>query len=542
MTASPPAATSSVHAAPVVLAEVKITSLTHPTNGATGQYFFFSKDQWQAAFGAAPSGTHFIHQWRSDAQIWCGNVVVWDNDNGVHGRREPGSASAKGQWQINDMIRPVRGEVKITSLTDPAAVQDENSAESAMIRFTAAAQSAPADTFELNDAQRKVWGKKGERLEKMLATSVLVDARYLIALAKEGRRVPRCQDLPDAAKITPSNVQILRLWAKAGSNWWTQAMLPVLVLSYGWLSKEHPDPVGEQLKAMSGVLEAMLATARKMGGEHCTIGVWQDYTALPQYPRSDAENFEFKSGLEMINEWYMHPGLPVLAMTRAPTKSGLWSERPEHSNLKPYGNRAWCFFEMNASSIMKHQAMLWDFKRLGSTGKECCPKGQVICARCFNVHKLKTRKPPRAPPVLEKEIREGTASGALAFTNSGDADVVIRAYARGFAACFESGATITYANLNWGDAEAVVLAETLQFVAAHCKPANPVTICLAYKASDGEATTLRKASGVGNSFSYEKHKLITQSLAGCTNYKLEGHGVTPPTAPANQKSGFCMIS
>ena len=70
----------------------------------------------------------------------------------------------------------------------------------------------------------------GESLEPLLEHTTLVDARYLVALAEAGGIVPRWQDLPECAKITPANVWRLRVCADGH-------MLPVCVLSYPWLDK-----------------------------------------------------------------------------------------------------------------------------------------------------------------------------------------------------------------------------------------------------------------------------------------------------------------
>ena len=36
---------------------------------------------------------------------WSGNVHVWNNKNGLHGRREPKSDSGPAQWAVGDKIK-----------------------------------------------------------------------------------------------------------------------------------------------------------------------------------------------------------------------------------------------------------------------------------------------------------------------------------------------------------------------------------------------------------------------------------------------------
>ena len=65
----------------------------------------------------------------------------------------------------------------------------------------------------------------GEAIDALLEAVDLVDARYLVALAGAGGVLPRAQELPASAKITPATCWRLRGWPELFST-------PVLVLSY----------------------------------------------------------------------------------------------------------------------------------------------------------------------------------------------------------------------------------------------------------------------------------------------------------------------
>ena len=65
----------------------------------------------------------------------------------------------------------------------------------------------------------------------------LIDLEYVIALAEGGGIAPRWQEVPAAAKIGPADVWRLRCSKQLSS-------LPVVVLSYPWLDKGHPDRTG----------------------------------------------------------------------------------------------------------------------------------------------------------------------------------------------------------------------------------------------------------------------------------------------------------
>ena len=185
------------------------------------------------------------------------------------------------------------------------------------------AEAAPAVLKERSGDESWTAWCGGTSFEQLLETMDLVDARYLVALGEAGGVVPRWQELPQEARITPARLWWLRGWT------WTFT-LPVLVLSYPWLDREHPDRLGEQLRRIVPILSALLASAREVGGEHQTVGVAWDYACLPQKPyATDGEHERFKRGLSAINRWYSHPHTIVLLCTGAlPTGTAYRSVRP----------------------------------------------------------------------------------------------------------------------------------------------------------------------------------------------------------------------
>mmetsp|Transcript_23518 Transcript_23518/g.75304 ORF Transcript_23518/g.75304 Transcript_23518/m.75304 type:complete len:302 (+) Transcript_23518:98-1003(+) len=132
----------------------------------------------------------------------------------------------------------------------------------------------------------------GEAIDALLTHTPLIDIEYLIALAEHGGIVPRHQEVPRAALITPANVWRLRQWPFIDS-------LAVLVLSYPWLDPWHPDALGEQLRTWLPLFKLMLGAA-KQGSPHATVGVFQDFACLPQKPRTDPDETRFRASLYAI--------------------------------------------------------------------------------------------------------------------------------------------------------------------------------------------------------------------------------------------------
>ena len=108
----------------------------------------------------------------------------------------------------------------------PTAAQAEAAAEALRIITKVVVAKANALAPHERPEDYSDWSRLGGAwLEPLLEHTTLIDARYFLALADAGGIVPRWQELPEAARITPANVW--RLKTAAG---WCQ--LPVLVLSY----------------------------------------------------------------------------------------------------------------------------------------------------------------------------------------------------------------------------------------------------------------------------------------------------------------------
>jgi hypothetical protein len=113
-------------------------------------------------------------------------------------------------------------------------------------------------------------------LKQALLDTVLVDAAWLAALADNGEVLPRCQAVPDAARVT---LEEMEAWSDDKSE-----TVGVLVVSYAWLDIHHPDPHGEQLQNMAFVFRAFAGSAaQKRKG--CRVGVFLDVRRALSIPR-----------------------------------------------------------------------------------------------------------------------------------------------------------------------------------------------------------------------------------------------------------------
>ena len=215
------------------------------------------------------------------------------------------------------------------------------------------------------------WRKNGgAELEPLLVFTTLVCVRWLLKFAKgeilptwqQGRKgvVPAWQQLPTEAVVTVTQLR--------RSKW--SYGLPVGVLSYGWASRHHPDPTGEQLQRLVPMLEAIVAECNHIGGLDFTWGIMWDYLSLPQRgrtlgydaavdDRTPVERARFGMGLSHINIWYgaMYTHKLVLNMPMP----------ADAENQAEYSRRGWCIFERLLSSVVSNMWCYLELNKMDGT-------------------------------------------------------------------------------------------------------------------------------------------------------------------------------
>ena len=165
--------------------------------------------------------------------------------------------SASGCRAIADRLGRLKDEAERLARTKEAS---ENASPSRM--------RPPAKSYE----QQSKWDSLGATtLKQAFASCDMIDARWLVSLAKTGGRVPRNQDIPPEAIV---NLEEMEAWDDPYS-------LGALVVSYPWLGgSSHPDPNGEILHKLSLILDAYASKASAIPS--CRIGVFWSYCSLPQ--------------------------------------------------------------------------------------------------------------------------------------------------------------------------------------------------------------------------------------------------------------------
>ncbi|EOD20511.1 hypothetical protein EMIHUDRAFT_101855 [Emiliania huxleyi CCMP1516] len=315
----------------------------------------------------------------------------------------------------------------------------------------------PASTLtsatDLGVAEEKLekWRELGgDDLEPVLASSAfaLLDAQWIISHAEAGGVLAHRQALPEEAFLSLADL-VEATGECAGS-------LPVAALSYPWLTKDHPDPLGANLSRVARALKALLTGVRSFR----RLGVFWDFGSLHQHPdpingvmRTDEQNALFKQGLDCLGTLYSHKYTTVLRLTSAGQHGGFFSPllaSTTGTNVAEYFDRGWCYTEASWASLTKNGALSLDLGRMRNEKEYDCRSLIRECVQGGG------RRPPLLPSAFAVELE------TKSFTNGkDDKPLVKRLYEAAFEEQFEAAARLSYADLGWGDAEAVQLAEVL---------------------------------------------------------------------------------
>ena len=196
------------------------------------------------------------------------------------------------------------------------------------------------------EEQLSLWRKLGgDALKSVLASGAvaLLDARWIIRHAEAGGVLTHRQALPKEAFLSLADL------VKAIGKY---TFFPVATLSYPWLTKDHPDPRGANLRRVAKALRALLSGRYSDGRPMIPrLGVFWDFGSLHQHPdpangvmRTEEQNALFKQGLGCLGTLYSHPHTLVLRLTSFPAGHKT-EDQAEGTNVAAYFDRGWCFTE-----------------------------------------------------------------------------------------------------------------------------------------------------------------------------------------------------
>jgi len=349
-----------------------------------------------------------------------------------------------------------------------------------------------------------------ERARKILESQALKLLRVDWLLAQPADYVlQRCQDLPAEAFL--SGAQAAKLWMDN---------LRIAVLSYGWLTKQHPDPNGHHMRRVRKCLQRLREWQPWASNVE---GVFWDFAALPQNgidgsEKTDEEEVVLKAGLGAINVLYASLRTFVLQLTAVPMSV----EAPARFlvNHTPYELRGWCHFEAIISSVLKDTFFMFDLGKVDAALLDDNTDAHAVFTDATG-----TRLPPATPEDLEQALQK------LNFTSGADRGMVVKKYAVFFADAASTATELCFDNRadssGWGDFEIQQLSRALQAFTA-CK----VLSLSGHSISDQALELITEAlsrmpqleklflTGPLNTFGASSVELLQKQIEACPSLKL----------------------
>lgn len=355
--------------------------------------------------------------------------------------------------------------------------------QAATEEHAAAKPPADADRFREVDAL----------LESIRSGAVrLLRGSHIIQRAKAGQPLQRRQELPDAAFCHYDDLMLVlqKLREKFGKEDTaqnefgdlkrggdTRFMGLIHVLSYRWITKDHPDPECFHLRIVAEVTEARIqqvsSTGRRIGlwkdvfepigmsEADVDIAMFWDFGSLFQIDRvkhvddrTEAQKQLFKGALSKggaLNVLYGHLHTSVWMQSELP--KGFEEQMAALNLARTYKESGWCHVEASMSALLKPITRRLDLsKRNTPTTNELGYVGyRLVEFRCAIA-----RDPPLSPQAMSVLVRTQKR-----FTGKGDLEIVDAMYAEFFDAVAPTVEQLYLADLKWGTEEACELAEVL---------------------------------------------------------------------------------
>jgi len=292
---------------------------------------------------------------------------------------------------------------------------------------------------EWRSEARKTWKKLGgKKLESAFRGAnppiALLDAQWLVNFAlRKTKRDGKSPILPYRQKLPPE--AFLSCEELIAST--TKKSMPILALSYCWLSPEHPDPKGTTLQLVAKKCQQMLLDKDKSSFPR--FGVFWDYASLYQHPKPSKKRFRtkdesklFEQGLQSLHLVYSHPYCRLLKVFKYPRiKANGGTARIN------YNDRGWPLVEDAWSRLTPTK-----WTRVDDLGQVKVAGGAI--------------EPPLTPARLGARLEQA------AFSNVEDMPLVMKLYKDSFVRHFESVHQLDYCAARWGDIQITQLADIVR--------------------------------------------------------------------------------
>uniref|UniRef100_A0A0G4HD60 Uncharacterized protein n=1 Tax=Chromera velia CCMP2878 TaxID=1169474 RepID=A0A0G4HD60_9ALVE len=247
-------------------------------------------------------------------------------------RRRGGKGAGKGE-----VAREKKGHGPL--LNDNAGVSVSAGGESLLSRIQA---------VDWMETQREAWRPLAELVRE--GAIALWPLPVLRLLLQKQDAVPRRQEVPNVLRDLGMKAEEIREAAEGADRCLKEAEnsfpllggFRVVCLSFGWLSKDHPDPDRFHLRLLVEEIGKQWWGSSGWGNDPSRVFVFWDFMSLFQKPRSAEEEVLFRKALLQLDLLYSSVHTRVFRSTGVPSDS---------ANPIPYAERGWPTFETAVTSF-----------------------------------------------------------------------------------------------------------------------------------------------------------------------------------------------
>ena len=234
----------------------------------------------------------------------------------------------------------------------------------------------------------------------------LVKMSWLIKHAKAKGILSRRQELPEEAFFSVDELK--RMYGNGNRD----GVLPIIAISFCWLTASHPDPEGKQLATVAAMMEKEQAKYAQLG--FSDMGVFWDWLSIYQKDakgeRSEEENKGFHYALhETMDLWYAqrHGGQALLAVVEAGSVVVRDGHQGHALSAEPWG--AWSLTAFFSTSLNNDSASSC---RPSSAGMRTRARQSTCSPSCPRTRRAKSRTQTRGGPPMSGARRSRLRSSS----------------------------------------------------------------------------------------------------------------------------------
>jgi len=249
----------------------------------------------------------------------------------------------------------------------------------------------------------------------------LVRGSYFEECSRQGAPFSMRQGVPEEYFWRGS--EAVDLWEQHGKCF-------LVILSYGWLAKHHPDPECFHLKRFARLLREFKRHVSEFGVHEIAVVVdfcslWQGGGGDGGDCRTPEQHAQFKRGLDQFNLLYLHTHTTAVKLESVPS-----------GEPRSYDARGWTFFESVIIDSKAGQGNVIRWVADAQDHEHQVAEGWTFLQPLFRNHVGPWRHLPLSPSAFEERIEErrqaAKEKGFALFTNGKDNAFVPKKYADTF--------------------------------------------------------------------------------------------------------------